>query len=158
MLNMFKLIKQIESIIESSTKLTVDEFVKKLKNILDAHNYKGYSKISIVDGVRSGVKDINIETVSNKRYKHERTLRNDPAYHRFVIRITDDDSLPDEITVSTVNGTAFIVKLDKYNNKLIRVKWDNKTGTPQQILKHMESYYKRLEKKIAENRDRLAYM
>lgn len=86
---------------------------------------------------------------------------NDPMKHMFFIwldRMGDDNIIPDKISIELSQGGSLYV-MPKEGSHLaydsVKIGWRKKTGTPEQILKHIDDYFKKAMKVLKNNKDRM---
>mgnify|MGYP003645844243 CR=1 FL=1 len=84
---------------------------------------------------------------------------NDPALHSILLDLNDDGTFPTKITADMGQGGSMAIKSTNPHMAYGRVKfgWRKKTGTPDQLLKHMTNYFAKMKKVVDANQDNLAH-
>ena len=80
-------------------------------------------------------------------------IENDRAFHRIFVgngEIAKDGTLPPRLKAELLQGGT--VYGPNVTNR-VRVGWRNKTGTPEQVVKHLATYFSRLKTAIQEHPD-----
>jgi len=133
------------------------KFVARIKKAIEANN-PGY--VIMCEVQKSlGHKYIRIATTLRNEW-YNGYAQNDKAYQTFFIwGVRDDDSLEEKVRVELNLGGKLHVKPAPGSRYCDAVKfgWRNKTGTPDQVVKHFETYFKKVKKVVEENQDRIPF-
>lgn len=90
-----------------------------------------------------------------------KTPENDVAPQRFTVDVSDaspDSQLPDKITIESNRSSSLLVRPAPGSGMAfdsVRFGWRRKTGTPEQVVRHMTAYFQKMKKVLEANRKRL---
>lgn len=136
----------------------VDTFVDAIDSTIRKIFPKSYINVKYSERL---TKSIGISfTIGNGKSEYANgIINNDPAHHTFHIWLDKmvDGVLPPKVVTEIGTGGTLYVKDEtgRMAFNTIKVGWRKKTGTPQQTVKHFDTYFKKLMKAFVDNKENL---
>jgi len=136
--------------------MSADDFLKEIESEFKKNFSKGWfepSKGALGGGiyVKSGIQSKN---------EHSNGIKeNDPAYQIIVFNGVElGKDLPEKFMVEVSTGGSLTVKPEEGSHMAqgrVKFGWRKKTGTPEQILKHMKNYFSKMKKVYKANKSNM---
>jgi hypothetical protein len=134
-----------------------------LKKALEQAIKKHFPKSMVWGGVTKkgiGGPDItlNFTVAADKSQLANGIVHNDLSYTIFRVEgINEDGSVNDQVDLEPILGGSFFTKPTESHMALgkIKVRFAKKKGTPEQIVKHVDSYFAKLHQAINANLDKI---
>lgn len=141
--------------------IDADDFVTKIQKTISKIFSKSFVKVNL--SKRLG-KTIQISFLLGKDKSEwiNGIPENDPMKHMLFIwldRMGDDNILPDKIGIELSQGGDLTVRPKEGSHLAydrVKIGWRKKTGTPEQILKHIDNYFKKAKQVLLKNKDRMS--
>jgi len=136
--------------------MSTEEFIKKIEQSFKKNFSKGWFRPS--KGALGG--GMYIKTGIQSESKHSGGIyENDPAYQIIALRgVIMGKPLPEKIEVDLSVGASLTIKPTEGSHMAqgrVKFGWRKKTGTPEQILKHLDNYFGKMKKVFDANKDNM---
>lgn len=136
--------------------MTVDEFIKKLDSTVRKTFPK--SKVNIWSSTNLG-SSINFHFAlgKNKGEWVNGYMDNDPLLHKFSIgwnSFTEGHFIKDKIQAELIQGGSMTVQPEAGSHMAFgrkKIGWRKKTATPEKIITHFDTYFKKMKKVLTDN-------
>lgn len=135
----------------------VDSFIKKIKSTISKQFPKSALNVVFSTNIKPG---IHISFAVGKKGQWVNNIsHNDISLTKaFIYGMDKEGALPDRMEFSPAMGGSIMIKPAEgsfYAFDTIKVGLRKKTGTPDQIIKHLDTYFKKLKKTLVDNRDKI---
>jgi len=135
------------------------DFLRALRKVITKHMPPGdIRKLVIKNGLAEKVISLvttlekNLDKVPNKLWDNDRALQK-----FFIYGVKGDESLKGKMEAKLLMGGELGVTPESGSGlDSASFGWRNKTGTPEQILKHFDAYFAKVAKVIKANKKRIA--
>ena len=148
---------KVKDLTESQTQTSkeVEDFIKSVKDSF----LKEFPKAWFDGSYSRSFKTIDFEFGIQPKSKHANHIaRNDPSHHKLIMHDIIDGEFPEKSTMEMLTGGALYVKPEEGSHLAmgsVKIGYRKKTGTPAQIVKHLQNYFKKMKKVVNDNKDNL---
>ena len=131
-----------------------DEFAKKLEGVMKKYFPKSFTQAKFSKSIAPSITMRFALGKSNSEWTNG-IIQNDPLFHIWFIHDLYEGMIPEKIKIELTTGGHIGVfdwedakgtkhKGPGFDFKFPKIGWRNKKGTPDQILKHFDNYFKKM--------------
>jgi len=157
-----KLLEKIDNYLTKNLNESTNavEFAETIQNTIRKNFSKSFVNVNLSNRLGKSIQ-ISFLLGKDKSEWASGIAENDPMKHMLFIflgKMGEDNILPDKIKIELSQGGSLAVKSENPHLAFDRVKigFRKKTGTPEQILKHIDNYFKKAKQVLLKNKDRMA--
>jgi hypothetical protein len=129
------------------------EFISKIETMYKKQFPKGMFNAGVRKSIGSPYISIEIGIIPREKQAHNIAM-NDDGYHAFMMSLMNDGSMPEKLSIDANQGGSLKVKPEKgshYAMGSVKFGWKKKSGTLDQVLKHMDLYFKKMRSVVDAN-------
>lgn len=158
-----KILEKIDTFLTKNLNESTDAetFANMIQNTIRKNFSKSFVRVSFDKRLGKSIQ-ISFLLGKDKTEWANQIPENDPMKHMFFIwlnKMGDDDILPEKIGIELSQGGYLLVRPKEGSHLAydrVKIGFRKKTGTPEQILKHVDTYFKKAKQVLLKNKDRMA--
>ena len=138
----------------NEAKLDVNSYIKSVENVIKKYFPKSFISVSFSTNIVPSIL-VRFAIGKDKSEWSNGIWQNDPMWHTIHIgmgQIKKDGEIPEKLTAESPVAGNIMTK----DFKRIKVGFRKKTGTPDQVLKHLDAFYKKAKQLFVANKDKIA--